>query len=210
MARSSNIGYHQSAGRLKSRRGRADFMYLQSDRLQFRVYTDEDFYFLWSLLADPEMIRYIGKGETRDRSKALEFLYWIYRSYKENPGSGLLLLTRKTDGKRIGHAGLVTQTIEGVNELEIGYWVAKEFWGQGYAKEAAKALRNYGLQQLGKNRLISLIQENNMASQKVAEHIGMTVEKKISLFGKNTYIYAVEEEKSHGIPCIGNGKIDFK
>ncbi|ANU21936.1 GNAT family N-acetyltransferase [Planococcus donghaensis] len=185
-------------------------MRLQSDRLQFRVYTDEDFDFLWSLLADPEIVRYIGKGETRDRSKALEFLYWIYRSYKETPGRGLLLLIRKEDGKKIGHAGLVTQTIEGREELEIGYWVAKEYWGQGYAKEAAAALQCYGLQQLGKKRFISLIQENNMASQKVAEHIGMTIEKEISLHGKNVYIYAVEEEKRDGISGIGNRKIDIK
>lgn len=179
-------------------------MYLQSDRLQFRNYTDEDFYFLWSLLADPEMIRYIGKGQTRNRTEALEFLYWIYRSYKENPQSGLMLLIRKEDGKRLGHAGLVAQTTAGVDELEIGYWVAKEFWGQGYAKEAAEALRDYGLRQLGKKRLISLIQQDNRASQKVAQHIGMAVEKEIVLSGKKVCVYAIERRNDDGIPDIGN------
>ncbi|TWT06367.1 GNAT family N-acetyltransferase [Planococcus sp. CPCC 101016] len=173
-------------------------MYIQSDRLEFRSYTDEDFHFLWSLLADSEVVRYIGKGQTRDRSEALEFLYWIYRSYKENPQGGLRLLIRKEDGRRIGHAGLVYQNIEGIDELEVGYWIAKEFWGQGYAKEAAVALRDYGLHQLDRQRLISLIQPGNKASQKVAQHIGMSVEKEIVLSGKNVCVYAIEKEESDG------------
>ena len=179
-------------------------MYLQSDRLEFRAYRDEDFHFLWSLLADPEMIRYIGKGQTRDRSEALEFLYWIYRSYQKTPQSGLLLLVRKSDGRRIGHAGLVTQTIEEVEELEVGYWVAKEFWGQGYAKEAAEALRDYGLHKMGRDRLISLIQRDNYASQKVAQHIGMAVEKEIVLSGKKVCLYTIEKEGNDGISITGN------
>jgi len=183
---------------------------LQSDRLEFRTYTDEDFHFLWSLLSDPEMIRYIGKGQTRDRNEALEFLYWIYRSYQETPQGGLLLLIRKKDGRRIGHAGLVAQTIEGVKELEVGYWVAKDFWGQGYATEAAEALRDYGLQKLGRKRLIALIQPANKASRKVAEHIGMAVEKEIVLSGKNVWVYAMEKEGNNGIPYTGDGEIAFE
>ena len=185
-------------------------MRLQSDRLEFRTYTDEDFHFLYSLLSDPEMIRYIGKGQTRDKNGALEFLYWIYRSYKENPQGGLLLLVRKEDGRRIGHAGLVAQNIEGADELEVGYWVAKDFWGQGYAKEAAEALRDYGLQQLGRKRLISLIQPDNQASRKVAEHIGMTVEKEIVLSGKNVWVYVMDKEGDNGISNTGDGKTAFK
>lgn len=181
-------------------------MYLQSDRLEFRPYRDEDFHFLWSLLSDAEIIRYIGKGQTRDRNEALEFLYWIYRSYEDNPHSGLLLLIRKSDGSRIGHAGLVTQTIEGIVELEVGYWIAREFWGQGYAKEAAKVLRDYGLHHLGQNRLIALIQRGNVASQKVAQHIGMAMEKEIDLSGKRVCVYAIEKEENNGVPCTGNSK----
>lgn len=184
-------------------------MHLQSERLEFRQYQDEDFHFLWSLLSDPEMIRYIGKGQTRNRSEALEFLYWIYRSYQGNPYSGLLLLIRKSDGRRIGHAGLVVQTIEEMDEVEVGYWVAKEFWGQGYAKEAAVALRDYGLHQLGRSRLISLIQPDNKASQKVAQHIGMAMEKEIHLSGKRVCVYAIEKEGNNGISTIGNNEAAF-
>ena len=167
-------------------------MKIKTAQLEFRKYRDEDFNFLHSLLSDPEVVRFIGNGQTRSREGALEFFYWIYRSYQENPELGLRVLIRKEDGMPIGHAGLVKQSIEGVEELEIGYWIAKDYWGQGYATEAAGALRDYGTGQLGKKRLISLIQPGNTASRKVAERTGMALEKEIQLSGKDVCVYALE------------------
>ncbi|MDN7245358.1 GNAT family N-acetyltransferase [Planococcus shenhongbingii] len=171
-------------------------MKIETARLEFRQYRDEDFNFLYSLLSDPEVVRFIGNGQTRNREGATEFLYWIYRSYKENPELGLRMLIRKEDNIPIGHAGLVKQTIEGIEELEIGYWIAKDYWRQGYAAEAAKALRDYGIRQLGKKRFISLIQPENIGSMKVAEHIGMALEKDIQLAGKDVYVYSLEEQEN--------------
>lgn len=167
-------------------------MTIQSDRLLYRSYRDDDFPFLCSMLADADTMKFIGNGKTRDRDRALEFLYWIYKSYEKEPDFGLRLLVRKEDGQRVGHAGLVPQTVENKEELEIGYWVAREFWGRGYATEAAAAFRNYGFQTLGKSRLISLIQQRNLGSRKVAERIGMCLEKEISLSGKDVCVYALE------------------
>lgn len=165
---------------------------IKTARLEFRKYQDEDFDFLCSLLSDPEVVRFIGNGQTRSREGALEFLYWIYRSYRENPELGLRLLIRSEDDVPIGHAGLVKQTIEGREELEIGYWIAKDYWGQGYAAEAAAALRDYGTEQLGNKRLISLIQPENLGSRKVAERTGLALEKEIRLSGKDVCVYALE------------------
>jgi len=167
-------------------------MKIQTERLDFRFYRDEDFEFLYSMLSDPDVVRYIGNGQTRTREGAMEFLYWIYRSYREDPDFGLRVLVRKSDGQPIGHAGLVRQTVEGQPELEIGYWIAKEYWGQGYAKEAANGLRYYGTHYLAKKRFISLIQPGNIASQKVAESIGMALEKKIVMNEKEVWVYALK------------------
>ena len=166
-------------------------MKIQTERLELRLYRDEDFEFLYSMLSDPDVVRYIGNGQTRSREGATEFLYWIYRSYKEDSDFGLRVLVRKSDGRAVGHAGLVKQTVAGKPELEIGYWIAKEFWGQGYAKEAANALRYYGIHYLARTRFISLIQPGNSASRKVAEHIGMSLEKEIVMNGKDVCVYAL-------------------
>ncbi|MGM0866727.1 MAG: GNAT family N-acetyltransferase [Bacillota bacterium] len=102
-----------------------------------------------------------------------------------------MVLEDKENNQTIGHAGLVPQTINGVDELEIGYWISREHWGKGYATEAAKALREYGRKNLGKRRFISLIQPENMATRKVAVKLGMSLEKKIELRGQNVHIYSI-------------------
>lgn len=164
----------------------------QTKRLELRKYRDEDFEFLRSLLSDPQVVRFIGNGETRNRSEAYEFLYWIYRSYKESPETGLRLLVRQEDGKPVGHAGLVWQTVDGAEELEIGYWIAPQYWGMGYAKEAAAFMRDYGIEQLGRKRFVSLIQPENQASRKVAASIGMGFEKALMMGGKEVFVYSLD------------------
>lgn len=171
---------------------------LQSERLEFRIYRDEDFEFLCSLLGDPQVVRFIGDGETRSRSQAYEFLYWIYRSYKEAPETGLRLLVRLEDGKPVGHAGLVQQMVDGAEELEIGYWIAPQYWGLGYAKEAAASIRDYGIERLGRKRFVSLIQPENKASRKVAESIGMGFEKAVSMGGKEVFVYSLDVAENGG------------
>ncbi|MGM9986199.1 MAG: GNAT family N-acetyltransferase [Bacillaceae bacterium] len=165
-------------------------MAIHSERLLFRPYEDDDFEFLVSLLSNPEMMRFIGNGNTRDRNGAKAFLDWIYRGYEHGPDMGLKLLVRKEDNALIGHAGFVSQIIDGKEEIEIGYWIAPDYWRHGYATEAAFALKAYGISKLDRNRFIALVQLGNIASQKVATKIGMNVEKQIVLSDKNVYVYA--------------------
>ena len=61
--------------------------------------------------------------------------------------------------------------------MEVAYTIAQEYWGQGLGTEAAQAILNYGFEKLNLSRLISRIDADNIASQKVAEKIGMTFER---------------------------------
>ncbi|MEW9502794.1 GNAT family N-acetyltransferase [Jeotgalibacillus marinus] len=166
-------------------------MKLHSERLLFRPYNDKDFEFIVSLLSDPEMVRFIGNGQIRDRNGAKIFLDRIYTTYESGSDRGLMVLVRKYDNIPIGHAGLVPQTIDGVEEMEIGYWIARKHWGQGYATEAAKALLDHGIRRFGKQRFISLIQPRNLASRQVANNIGMKIEKEIVCLGQDVYVYSI-------------------
>lgn len=170
-------------------------MYLTSERLLFRPYDDHDLAFLHSLLSDPEEVRFIGNGKTRDEEGTKQFLNWIYGSYKLGSDLGLMVLARKKDHVKIGHAGLVPQTVDGVREIEIGYWIAREHWNNGYATEAAGTLLHYGQTHCGINRFIALIQNGNTASQKVAEKIGMKCEKEITITGKRVSVYSIESKQ---------------
>ena len=79
----------------------------------------------------------------------------------------------------VGDCGLSAQVIDGNREIEIGYHVRRDLWGQGLAPEAALACRDYGFRQLSVDRLISLIRPENLPSRRVAEKMGMSLWKQV-------------------------------
>lgn len=123
---------------------------------------------------------------------------WIERNIQRytQHGFGLWTLILKESGDLIGDCGLVLQEIDGVEEVEIGYHVHRDLWGQGLATEAAQACRDYGFSQLGFDKLISLINPANIASRRVAEKNGMRLIKEVTWQEKPTYVYAVERSSS--------------
>lgn len=165
---------------------------LHTTRLTFRPYCDDDFLFLQSLLQDPEVVRFIGDGSViKDERASNAFLQWIYDTYKYGNGLGLQVLVNKQN-ERVGHAGLVPQTVEGKSEIEIGYWIAKKHWGKGYATEAAQALFSFARKNIEVDRVISLIQRENTSSRNVAKKLMMKVEKEIILKDKQVCVYSVQ------------------
>ncbi|WNB92790.1 GNAT family N-acetyltransferase [Bacillus sp. NEB1478] len=152
---------------------------METTRLVFNPYTNDDFPFFASLWADKDVVQYIGKGTTRTIEEARKsFNDWLLPGYKD--GRGLFLITLKETNQPIGHAGIVTQIIDGKKEYEIGYWLSKNHWGKGYASEAAAYFHQYAINTLGFHRVICLIQERNTRSIKVAEKLGMKFEKTTS------------------------------
>ncbi len=144
------------------------------------------------MLSNPEMVRYIGNGVTRDQKGTQAFLEWIYSHYQMNEEFGLKVIVRKADNIPIGHAGIVPQQVHGKDELEVGYWISKDYWGNGYASESMKTFLHRGANELGIGRLISLIQPGNLASQKVALKNGMQLEKEVILSGQDVCIYSIK------------------
>jgi ribosomal-protein-alanine N-acetyltransferase len=110
------------------------------------------------------------------------------------PELGLWATIHKETGKFIGRCGLLPWTIDSQQEVEVAYTIAREYWGQGLATEAARAILNYGFEKLHLLRLICLIDPENIPSQRVAEKIGMRLEKRVDgIDGDNlpTLIYSV-------------------
>jgi len=155
---------------------RSPVIILETKRLLLRRQMIEDLDDLWALYCDPEITRYIPDAP-RSRAEAKEELEWHMNGHPRFPELGLWATIHKESGKFIGRCGLLPWTINGQNEVEVAYTIAREYWGQGLASEAAQAILNYGFARLNLSRLISVIDSENVASQKVAEKIGMTFEK---------------------------------
>ncbi|HET7657742.1 MAG TPA: GNAT family N-acetyltransferase [Bacillales bacterium] len=163
---------------------------IETERIRFRKYTKDDLDFFASLWSNPEVVRYIGNGEPKSRQEAAERLERWINVYES--GLGMYLAIDKKSGENIGHAGLMPQTVDGVDRVEIGYWLSPSFWGNGLAKEAAAGFRDYGFGELGHSNLISLINPNNPASIYVARKNGMTYEKTTSFRGNPVLVYSIE------------------
>ena len=151
---------------------------LETDRLFLRHLTLKDLDDLWSLYCDPEIIKYIPDAP-RSREETREELEWHMHGHPRFPELGLWATIHKETGTFIGRCGLLPWEIDGQQEVEVAYTIARLFWGQGLATEAAKAILHYGFETLSRSRLISLIDPDNIASQKVATKIGMMFEREV-------------------------------
>ncbi|NQU30724.1 MAG: GNAT family N-acetyltransferase [Anaerolineae bacterium] len=149
---------------------------LETERLLLRHFIPDDMDALFALYRDPEMRRYFPDG-TLTREETREEMEWYYNGHPKHPELGLWATTLKETGQFLGRCGLLPWTIDGVFEIEIAYMIDKRFWRQGFGAEAALGIRDYAFEKLGLTRLICLIDEENTASIKVAEKIGMTFEK---------------------------------
>ena len=142
---------------------------LETERLLLREWRSEDVAPFSAFLADPEVMKFLGdvQGPTDAwRNVAGAIGHWVLRGY------GTWAVTRKSDGALVGRVGLLNP--EGWPSLEVGWTLGRPYWGQGYATEAASAAMRYGFLTQPVDRLISLIDAKNTASQAVAIRLGET------------------------------------
>jgi len=102
---------------------------------------------------------------------------WVQRNlaHQEANGYGLFSFILKSNGLLIGDCGLERMEIQGTQTVELGFDFRSDHWNRGYATEAATAVRDFAFDQLRLPRLISLIRVGNIASKRVAEKVGMSL-----------------------------------
>lgn len=149
---------------------------LETNRLILRHLEPGDLDDLCALYRDPEIRRYFPDG-TLTYEETKEELEWFLNGHPQHPELGLWATIHKETGQFIGRCGLLPWTIDGQDEVEVAYTIAQSHWGQGLGTEAAQAILDYGFYTLGFTRLVCLIDEDNAASIRVAEKIGMAFEK---------------------------------
>lgn len=166
---------------------------LATPRLQLRTFVPEDIDALARVLSDPETMRFYPAPF--DRAGVADWISRNLRRY-EKDGHGLWAMVMRSTGELIGDCGLTTQSVDGKDEVEIGYHTRRDLWGQGFATEAARACRDYGFATLPVDRLISLIRPGNLPSRRVAEKNGMRVIKQLVWRDLPHMVYAVDRQES--------------
>lgn len=149
---------------------------LETRRLCLRQFESSDLDQLFALYSDPAIVKYIPDAP-RNYQEAQEELEWFRQGHPQHPELGLWATLHKETGRFIGRCGLLPWTLDGQFEIEVAYTLAREFWGQGLGTEAAQGILRYGFEQLHLPRLICLIDQDNVASVRVAQNIGMAFER---------------------------------
>lgn len=179
----------------------ADFR-LETERLRLRRYRPDDLDDLYAMFSDSEHMRWYPAPFDIEITQA-----WLDRQIAAygTRGYALWIVEDRASGAFLGTAGPTLQTVEEVDEVEIGWHTRPGRKGEGIAPEAGAAARDWAFANLEVDHLISLVLLENLASSRVAEKIGMHVDRQADYKGLLHRIYRIdrltwEERAGAGAP----------
>lgn len=162
---------------------------LATERLLLRQFTMDDREALFKITQEPGIFQYFPTKtawdmERVDRSIQHQIDHW------DQFGYGLWAVTLRETGQLMGWCGL--EFLPDTNETEVGYLLSGEFWGKGYATEAARASVEFGKKNIGLKEIIGLTDPLNIASQRVLEKCGLTFTRRQVYFGMEMFRFAIQ------------------
>lgn len=143
---------------------------IETERLKLREMSQDDFNNLKAILSDEETMSYYPKPY--DDAGIQKWIDWCLACYSKR-GFGLWAVELK-DGTFIGDTGITLQKIDGDEVFEIGYHYNKKYWKNGYASEAARAVKKWFFENTDYDEVYSYMNVDNIGSRAVAIKNGMT------------------------------------
>ena len=150
-------------------------VFLQTERLILRRFTEADADALYELDGDPEVMRFVtgGKSTPRDEIET-EVLPAFLDYYERFAGFGFWAAIEKSTGEFLGWFHFRPPPSGGSDEVELGYRLRRSAWGKGYATEGSRALIRKGFTEFGVERVVAETMAVNIASRRVMEKSGLT------------------------------------
>ena len=161
---------------------------LETTRLTLRMLRESDLEAYAEMVADPEVMRFIGDGKPLSRPFAWRNLammigHWQLRGY------GLWAVEERSSGQLVGRIGFWNP--EGWPGFELGWMLRRQSWGRGYATEGARAALDFAFRNLKQPAVISLILPGNAASIRVAQRLGERLEGRVDMMGQSALHYRI-------------------
>lgn len=149
-------------------------VFLETDRLILRRFTEDDVDNLVDLDSDPAVMRHITGGTATPREAIVGDYLPAYLAYYERyPGYGFWAAIEKATGDFLGWFHLRPDREDAPDEPELGYRLRRSAWGKGYATEGSRALIRTAFAELGARRVVAFAYGENVASRRVMEKVGM-------------------------------------
>lgn len=169
---------------------------LETERLLFRKLAWDDFDAWTNLFGSKDVAVFLGLDPKLSKKELTQ--KWFdktFNRYEKNLGSMNALIDKKSN-RLIGQSGLLVQTIEDEQRLEVSYSILPEFWRQGFAFEAARACKNNAFEKGWSENLISVIEPTNIGSERVAVKNGMRLEKTVlELHNAPFNVFSIQKEE---------------
>jgi ribosomal-protein-alanine N-acetyltransferase len=165
---------------------------IETARVYLRPFTVDDLDAFAAIGSDPDVMRYIGAGRPLSKEETHARLNTIIE-HRDKHGFGVWAAVDRSNGTLMGYCGL--QFLENTSEVEVGYRLAKRFWGMGIASEAARASLRYGFEELSLGRIVAVVQPGNIASQHVLEKIGLRYVRDARFYNTHVKYYAITLEE---------------
>jgi RimJ/RimL family protein N-acetyltransferase len=167
---------------------------LQTPRLLLRRWREDDIAPMAAINADPEVMRWIADGATADYERTAAAIAACERSWEER-GFGLFAVEIRATGDLAGFTGLAIPTFlpEILPAVEIGWRLGRQYWGQGLATEAARAVLHFAFADRGLDRVVSIHQVGNDASARIMQKLGMRLDRQTinPSSGRPARVYAI-------------------
>lgn len=162
----------------------------ETERLYFRKLTPSDFN-IWLPFHQDKRTSEFWEGLPQDPKLACQQQFdRIFERYEKGLG-GMNALILKSTKMLVGLCGLLVQHVDTEQELEIGYSILPEFWDRGYATESSQKCKQFAIDHQLSTSLISIIQIDNLRSQKVALNNGMRLDKTTTYQNNPVHIFRI-------------------
>ena len=162
-------------------------MMYETDRLVIRSFRLDDAAFIVRLLNEESFIRNIADKNVRTKADAMNYLTnGPMLSYQEN-GFGLNLVQLKESATPIGVCGLVKR--KELDHPDLGYAFLPEFWGKGYAREAASSVLREEVVASSINTVLAITFPDNLSSNNLLKKVGFMLTGKMELYGLQNNLY---------------------
>ncbi len=150
-------------------------IFAETERLILREILPSDRNALFAIDSDPDVNIYLGNNPVKNIEQTDDLIEFIRKQYVDN-GIGRWAMIEKSTNNFIGWAGLKLVrelTNNHINYYDLGYRLNKNYWGKGFATEAAKASLHYGFNTLNLNEIYAIADSENVASRNVIEKVGL-------------------------------------
>jgi len=163
---------------------------LETERLLLGEFNAEDADFVLRLVNEPAFLRFIGDRGVRTLDDARRYIAdGPVASYARH-GHGLMRVVRKADGVAIGMCGVLRR--DTLPDPDIGFSFFPEFWSQGYALEAARAVMHDARSTLGLARILAVTTKDNEPSMRLLGRLGFRFERMVSLGSEELRLFVSE------------------